>query len=142
MNDRVFLDTNILVYALLENGGERHALALQLMESLKGNFLFISTQVVNEVCVSLLKHRVIEKEIEMIMKKIIGLYNIRTTTVQTIKTGWDIKKKYKLSYWDCMIVASALESGCSILYSEDMQDGQVIEGKLKLRNPFGARKFK
>lgn len=140
MNDRVFLDTNVLVYSLLENGSSRHAQALQLMESLKGNYLFISTQVVNEVYVALLKHTVEEKEIETIMEKIIRLYNISATTIQTIKTGWGIRRKYKFSYWDCIIIASALESNCTILYTEDMQDGQIIEGKLRIRNPFSLKK--
>lgn len=141
MSDRIFLDTNVLVYALVENDGSKHAQALKLMESLKSNYLFISTQVVNELYVSLLKHSLQEKEIETIIKKIIDIYNIPFTTVLTLKAGWSIRKKYKLSYWDCMIVASALESDCSILYSEDMQDGQIIEGKLRLRNPFGVGKF-
>jgi len=74
------------------------------------------------------------------MEKIIRLYNISATTIQTIKTGWGIRKKYKLSYWDCIIIASALECGCSIMYSEDMQDGQIIEGKLRITNPFSLKK--
>lgn len=81
-----------------------------------------------------------EKEIETIMKKIISLYNISATTIQTIKTGWSIRKKYKLFYWDCFIIASALECGCSIMYSEDMQDGQIIEENLRIRNPFSLKK--
>lgn len=56
MSDRIFLDTNVLVYALLENDGSKHVQALKLMESLKCNYLFISTQVVNELYVALLKH--------------------------------------------------------------------------------------
>jgi len=47
-----------------------------------------------------------------------------------------IKLKYFFSYWDSLIIASALESGCSILYTEDMQDGQLIEERLKIVNPF------
>jgi len=47
-----------------------------------------------------------------------------------------IRHKYNLSYWDSLIVASALENDCSILYTEDLQHEQVIEGKLKIINPF------
>jgi len=138
MSDRVFLDTNILVYALLDNDGLKHAQALKLMESLKGKFLFISTQVVNELYVALLKHSIEEKELETKINKIIEIYNIPFTTVLTLRTGWSIRRKYKLSYWDCIILASALESECSVIYSEDMQDGQKIEGKLEILNPFTA----
>jgi len=48
----------------------------------------------------------------------------------------DLRLKYKFSYWDSLIIASALESGCGILYTEDMQDGQVIEDRLRIVNPF------
>ncbi len=48
----------------------------------------------------------------------------------------DIKKRYRFSYWDSLIIASALENNCSILYSEDMQHSQVIEDNLKIINPF------
>lgn len=47
-----------------------------------------------------------------------------------------LRKSYNLSYWDSMIVSSALESGCTILYSEDMQSGQIVEKQLKIINPF------
>lgn len=47
-----------------------------------------------------------------------------------------IMTKYDLQLFDAIIIASALESGCSILYSEDMNDGQIIEKNLKIINPF------
>jgi predicted nucleic acid-binding protein len=46
-----------------------------------------------------------------------------------------VRSHYQFSYWDSLIIASALETGCSILFSEDMQDGQVIESTLTIRNP-------
>jgi len=49
MRDRIFIDTNVLVYLLLENESRKHSQAVQLMEALKGNFIFISTQVLNEL---------------------------------------------------------------------------------------------
>ncbi|SFO87434.1 PIN domain-containing protein [Hydrogenimonas thermophila] len=48
----------------------------------------------------------------------------------------DIKEKYKLQYYDSLILATALENGCNILYSEDMQHNQIIENQLKIINPF------
>ena len=48
----------------------------------------------------------------------------------------EISIRYNFYYWDSLIVASALENNCSILYTEDMQDGQVIEESLKIVNPF------
>ncbi|MBI4619581.1 MAG: PIN domain-containing protein [Desulfobacterales bacterium] len=54
----------------------------------------------------------------------------------TIKKSLQIKKTYNYSYWDCLIIASALENNCTILYTEDMQDGHTIENRLKIVNPF------
>jgi predicted nucleic acid-binding protein len=108
------------------------------MESLKGNFIFISTQVLNELYVSLQKHDIDEPEIENKIRKIIGIYNISIINISTIKLCWKVRKKYSYSYWDSLITAAALESNCTILYTEDMQDGQVIDDKLRIVNPFKA----
>jgi len=57
-------------------------------------------------------------------------------TVDTIKKANTIKYKYGYSFYDSLFIASALEAGCTILYSEDLQDGQVIEKTLTIVNPF------
>jgi predicted nucleic acid-binding protein len=54
----------------------------------------------------------------------------------TVSSAWELKRKCHHSYWDSLILASALESGSSILYTEDMQHGQIIEKKIKIINPF------
>jgi len=136
MLDRYFIDTNILVYSLLENGSPKHILSVKLMESLKENYIFISTQVLNEIYVSLQKNKVDESEIEERIIKLIDICNISFHEIETIKYGWKIRKKYSYSYWDSLIIASALENNCKALYTEDMQDGQIIEEKLKIINPF------
>jgi len=138
MKDRFFIDTNILVYSLLKNDSQKHSQTVHLMESLKGNFIFISTQVLNELYVSLQKHDIDEPEIENKIRKIIGIYNISIINISTIKLCWKVRKKYSYSYWDSLITAAALESNCTILYTEDMQDGQVIDDKLRIVNPFKA----
>jgi predicted nucleic acid-binding protein len=140
MRDRIFIDTNVLVYLLLENESRKHSQAVQLMEALKGNFIFISTQVLNELYVSLQKHDIDEAEIENKIRKLIGIYNILIIDISTIKLCWKVSRKYSYSYWDSLIIASALERNCSVLYTEDMQDGQVIDDKLRIVNPFAAKK--
>lgn len=57
--------------------------------------------------------------------------------VYAFKRCLALKKRYGYSYWDSLILASALESECSVVYSEDMQDGQSIEQTLTIKNPFG-----
>ena len=60
------------------------------------------------------------------------------TEKSTIKRALQIKKKARYSYWDSLIIASALENNCSILYTEDMQEGQVLNSGLTIVNPFRA----
>ena len=55
---------------------------------------------------------------------------------KTIREAIRLSGRYALSHWDALIVAAALLAGCDVLYSEDMQNGQVFEGKLKVDNPF------
>jgi len=136
MHDRIFIDTNVVVYSLLENGSWKHKKAVKLMESLKGNFIFVSIQVLNELYVSLLKHDVANAEIENRIRKIIEIYNVSVNDIETIKYCWKIRNKYSYSYWGSLIIASALENNCKTIYSEDMQDAQIIEEKLTIINPF------
>jgi predicted nucleic acid-binding protein len=62
--------------------------------------------------------------------------NIQPICFDTVKKCLSLKKKYFYSYWDSLILASSLESGCTVVYSEDMQHGQVIEQTLTIMNPF------
>lgn len=56
--------------------------------------------------------------------------------LQTQLRGIEIKGKYKLQFYDAMIIATALENNCTVIYSEDMQQGQIIENVLTIINPF------
>ena len=140
MKDKMFFDSNILVYSSLQDDKEKHDIVLNLWRQLEGNFIFVSTQVVNEVYVSLLKHALTDKDIQNIVLKIIDVCNVSVITIDSIKSAWKLKKQYNLSYWDSLIVASAMENNCDILYSEDMQDRQTLEDKLKIINPFKLKK--
>jgi predicted nucleic acid-binding protein len=54
----------------------------------------------------------------------------------TIDNAIDLNTRHGFSYYDCLMLASALDSGCEIIYTEDMNDGQIIGGTLKIVNPF------
>jgi predicted nucleic acid-binding protein len=60
-------------------------------------------------------------------------------TIETHKRALSIAERYGLSIYDALIVSAALLAGCTMLYSEDMQDGQIIDRQLTIRNPFEAR---
>ncbi len=134
MNDKYFLDTNIVLYAHTNIDLFKQGIAQKLLSN--GNAM-LSTQVLQETMNILskkMKHewRDIEKVILELMKNNSVFIN-RESTV--LKAG-NIAATYKFSYYDSLIISSAFESGCTILYSEDMNSEQLIEGKLTILNPF------
>ena len=64
-----------------------------------------------------------------------GYTRMQTLDGSVVQRALAIRNRYGFSYWDCQIVAAALEAGCTELYTEDMQTGQIIEGVLKFVNP-------
>ena len=140
MKDKIFIDTNIFVYAALKPRNKldekKHFQANALLSNIRELNVVVSVQVINEFYNSLLKHGVDDKKIQKKPYQIIDVVLVVPLTLDIVMKSWSIKTKYKFSYWDSLIIASALENNCSILYTEDMQNGQVIEGRLKIVNPF------
>ena len=135
MSVRAFLDTNIIVYLYSETEIKKHYIACRCLDA---NDCIISTQILNEasnVWTKKYKLRVdiIKKYVENVEKVCDELMVIQN---KTIYKALDLKEKYGYSFYDCLVLASALESGCDIIFTEDMQDGQEIETKLKIINPF------
>ena len=140
MKDKVFFDTNIIVYLFDKSEEKKHTQAKKIfIASLQDATSYISNQVINEFIVIVsqkiedpipLNH--IRKNLEFLRTSL----NIHTIDFETSLRAIDVKLKYHFSFWDSLIIASALESNCSILYSEDMQHGQVIEDKLRILNCF------
>ena len=134
MRNKAFLDTNILVYLYSKTEPRKKQIALRLLGS---ENVIISTQVIGEFTwVMYRKFRVEREKLKIIGNRLLEKFEVVPINPKTIRKALDIFEAYKLSYWDSLIIASALEANCSILYTEDMQDGQVIESKLKIVNPF------
>lgn len=136
MPDKVFIDTNILIYSFLDNDQKRHEAAVQLLSSLLEKEVFISTQVMSEVYSALSKNRIQHEAIASFLSELEENMNIAPVSLGTVKRCLLLKKKYSYSYWDSLILASALENGCAVVCSEDMQHGQAIEQSLMIMNPF------
>lgn len=136
MTEKIFIDTNILVYAFLKNDRVRHDTVVKLMSEIIGAEVFVSIQVVSEIYASLSKNGVEHESITKYLSEIEEKMNIQPICFDTIKKCLSLKKKYSYSYWDSLILASAIESECSFVYSEDMQHRQVIEQTLTIINPF------
>jgi predicted nucleic acid-binding protein len=141
MNDsRVFVDTNIFLYAALEDDFQqgKRTDAVNLLKGLIDKLVYVNTQVLQEFYSVMLRHGASGDAIRDRLDAIIGETKVSVITVKTVKRCWDIRMKYQYNYWDCLILASALEHDCGILYTEDLQNGQIIEKTLKIVNPFAS----
>jgi len=143
MKNRVFLDTNILIYALTKpkvaEDIYKRDIAIKLLENLiQQNDIYISIQILNEVHVNLVKKFKIddEKVFKTIKDNILAIASVNDMSFQTYQRAFKLRKKYNISYWDSLVVSSSTESDCKTLYSEDMQDNLIIENKLQIINPF------
>ena len=129
-----FFDTNVLLYLLSEDTTKADR-----AEELVANGGVISVQVLDEfAAVASAKLGMSWGEIIEVLTPIRALCEIEPLTIETHDRGIEIAERYGLSFYDAMILASALSAGCKILYSEDLQDGQVIDRQLRIRNPFAS----
>ena len=134
MKDRVFVDTNVLIYAYSGTEPEKKEKSLIILEK---EDVMISTQVINEFIWNM--HNKFQIDIETLKELTDRLFNrFRISFIEknTISRALDLVRQYKYSYWDCLIIASALKNDCSSLYTEDMQHNLIIENKLRIVNPF------
>ena len=133
MSDRAFLDTNVFVYAIVQGDPRSHDAEKLIFAGGR-----VSVQVLNEfAAVVRRKTNMPWGEVQLALESIKVLCpDPLPITLDTHQQALAIAEKYRYKVYDALIVASALEARCTILYSEDMQDGQVIQSKLTIRNPF------
>lgn len=135
MKGNLFFDTNILIYAHTDVDNAKQQKAGQLIQDTSS--AIVSTQVIQEfINACLVKFEMEVPVVQKLIGEIARNFIVLTNTFQTIEYSLSIKDKYHFSFWDSMIIAAAIESDCNILYSEDLQDGQIIEGVLTVVNPF------
>ena len=133
MNDKPTLDTNILIYAFGHQDDERKQIAKEIV--IKCNV--ISLQVVNEcVYVLLKKFKFPVNEVEKVITFLKQKFVISDLNIQTLDQTIRISTQYGFSFWDSMMIAAALENHCSIIYTEDLTNNQLIENRLRIINPF------
>lgn len=133
MKDNPTLDTNVLIYAFGKQDDDRKLIAKAIISKCN----IISLQVVNETIYVLhRKFKFSSFELDKIIEFLKLNFIISDLSVHILELTMMVSAKYGFSFWDSMMVAAALDNQCSILYSEDMQNQQIIEGKLKIVNPF------
>jgi predicted nucleic acid-binding protein len=130
-----FFDSNVLLY--IASGDPAKA---DRSERLLDKGGIISVQVLNEIAnVARRKMRMTWSETHAFLSMVRGLLSVHAVTIETHETGLALAQSHKLSIYDAMIAASALLADCDTLWSEDMQHARVIDGRLRIVNPFGTQ---
>jgi len=134
MKGKVFLDTNILVYLHSLKEDRKRAISTDILEACD---CWTSMQALNEFCnVNLKKLNRSCEEIELAMDEIRSMCTICFISLDTIRYALSLHARYRYSYYDCVMLASALQHGCKYFLSEDLSSGQIIESRLTIVNPF------
>ena len=132
-----FVDTNILIYAYDESAGARHtraqALVAELWRSRRG---CLSVQVLQEFYVAGARKliQIPPADLRVILNDI-ALWQIHTPTAPDVLAAVDLHERYQISFWDAMILQSAARRGCRVVWSEDLNAGQIYRG-VRVVNPF------
>jgi predicted nucleic acid-binding protein len=135
MNDKAFLDTNILIYLYSNDDLWKKQIVSEIVTNT--NEIVISTQVLTEFSnIGFRKLNLSSLEVAITLDELIANCEINTNSFRTIKQAISVKEKYRYSWFDSLIISAALESKCTTLYSEDMHHQQLIESSLIIVNPF------
>jgi predicted nucleic acid-binding protein len=136
MSDRVFVDSNIVLYLYSNDEFEKQDISKKIIAKYS---CIISTQVLNEFCnVCLKKFNKSAEEIDLALNEITASCDVTLVDTVTIEQALKIHRKYGYSYYDCLIIASALQSNCRYLITEDMADGQMINNTLEIVNIYSG----
>ena len=134
MKGKIFLDSNLWVYLysdrdkgnIVRNIIEDYFIDIVLSAQVLGEFFNVLTRKIMRT----------KKEAREIISDLAMNFEVIEIDKSLVLEAMEISIRYKYSYWDSLIVVAALRTGCSILYTEDLHDGQIINGRLKIVNPF------
>lgn len=133
---KVFVDTNVLVYSVDYRVREKRSRARKLLESLpREGYGVISTQVMQEFYVVATRKLGIDALIAKNMLNALRGFETVTVDIDLIKEAVDCSILDRLSFWDALIIVAAEKAQCSAVWSEDLNDGQVVRG-VRIENPF------
>ena len=130
-----FLDSNVWFYGYTKTGDEKKREMAQYLA--QKSDLCLSSQIVNEVISNLIrKASASEEYVKTLIQLFYSTYLVLEILQEDIFLASELREEYRLSYWDSLVVATALRANAETLFSEDMQDGLVIRNRLTIRNPF------
>ncbi len=133
-----FLDTNVHIYSIDTTDSQKQKIAEQLVDRLfKNNSGVISIQVLCEffwVSTRKIKNPLSAAKAQSVIKNL-SFWNVHEPNYENVENAIKRVSRYKLSFWDAMIIESAVAMGCHTLWSEDLHDGALYNG-VRIRNPF------
>ena len=133
---RVFIDSNLFLYAFNDADMPKHQKAIEIITNRHCSNI-ISIQIINEVSNNMLKKlSFTNREVKAFVESCYGRYEVQPVTEEVFIKACDIRERYRISYYDSIVISSALVANCDYLYSEDMQHQQKIEDTLTIFNPF------
>ena len=136
MNDRVFVDTNVLVYADDLDAGDKRGVAQTLLQELIAESrAVVSTQVIQEFFVAATRKLGVPADIARRKVELLLRLDVVLVRPELILSAIDLSRLRSLSFWDARVVRSAASAGCGRLVTEDLNHGQVIDG-VRIENPF------
>lgn len=139
MPDKVFIDSNIWIYFFLESTSltekEKYRKAAPLISRL--DVILISTQVLNKTANVLhRRYKLSLKRIEVCVKKMLAICEVAILAEQHTLYALTLMSKYSFSFYDALIVSTAVGSGCKFIYSEDLHHNLNVENYLSIQNLF------
>jgi len=141
-NPLFFLDTNIFVYALLASEPRKKLRAVQLLEqALASHTGCVSYQVIQEFAnVGLRKFAQCFSvhECKQFINAAMQPLNRVASSPELFEAALSLRDETRYSFYDCLVIAAALQAGANVLYTEDLQHNQLIDGRLRIVNPFLA----
>jgi len=140
MADKFFVDTNILIYAHDPRAGRKNERARRLIEHLwRTGEGVLSTQILQELCINLRRkvaHPLSVEEIRRLIQDYLS-WEIVVNTSESVIEALEIETRYKISFWDALVLHAAESCGATVLYSEDLATGQHY-GTVRVLNPLAG----
>ena len=136
MSARSFFDTNVLVYAddKAAPAKQRRALAL-VAEHRRAGTGVVSLQVLQEYFVTVTRKLQVDSSTARRKVELLAEFDVAAPQVADILAAIDLHRLHGLSFWDALVLRSAKQAGCSVLFSEDLQEAREIDG-VRIVNPF------
>lgn len=136
--ERFTLDTNVLVYSVDNTAGRRHQLAFEIVDRAAEGECWLTLQALGEFYTAVTRKSIVPRsEAVAQIADWLELFPTVTASAAAVRAALAEAAMKRASYWDALLVATAGEAGCTIVLTEDLSDGSVMNG-LRIHNPFAA----